>query len=549
MKKNAVCKIPPQKGAGPWWKEGVIYQIYPRSFMDTNGDGVGDLPGITGKLDYLSDLGVEGIWLSPINTSPMFDFGYDISDYRGIDPVFGTHKDFDRLIREAHRRGIRIIMDLVLNHSSHLHPWFVESRSSRDNPKRDWYIWCDGVKGKEPNNWMAYFGGRAWEWDEATAQYYLHSFLKEQPDFNWRNPDMKKAAFGEIQYWLDRGVDGFRLDVVNFFIKDELCRSNPFGMGKYPRPYDLQKHIFDRDRPEMRGLLAEWRALLDSYSDRMMVGEIVAEKPNPSLAASYLGDGTDGLHLSFDFSFMNRDWGADVFRARLEAYHNFIPGEGWPCTVFSNHDQVRSLTRYASGSDTLKRAKIIAAALLTVRGTPFIYYGEEIGMKNGCVRRGELRDPVGIKYWPFNSGRDGARTPMQWSAGHGAGFSSGAPWLPLCDNYREANVESQSNDRDSLLTFYRDLIALRKGSAALRRGDLRFLDAGKDILAYTRKEGDEEMLVLLNFSTSVRKTAATLQGAWRAALSTHRKKGDSFSPGELLQPLEATIFEVTGRGR
>ena len=482
MKKNATKS--PKKKDGPWWKEGVIYQIYPRSFRDTGGDGVGDLPGVIEKLDYLSDLGVDGIWLSPINTSPMFDFGYDVSDYRGIDPVFGTMKDFDRLIKEAHRRGIRIVMDLVMNHTSHLHPWFMESRSSRDNPKRDWYIWHDGVKGKAPNNWMAVFGGRAWEWDEVTGQYYLHSFLKEQPDINWRNPALKKAALAEIGFWLDRGVDGFRLDVVNFFVKDDQFRSNPFGVGIHPRPYDLQKHVYDRDRPELKPLLREWRGLLDRYRERMMVGEVVAEKPNPALAASYLGDGTDGLHLSFDFSFMNCDWGADVYRKRLKAYHDSIPAKAWPCMVFSNHDQVRSYTRYASGEDSLKRAKIIAMLLLAMRGTPFIYYGEEIGMKNGRIRRREIQDPVGKKYWPFNSGRDGERTPMQWSAGPGAGFTAGAPWLPPCDNYREVNVERQAADTGSLLNFYRGLIALRRESAALRRGGVLFLESGRDILAF-----------------------------------------------------------------
>jgi alpha-glucosidase len=544
MKKNATKS--PKKKDGPWWKEGVIYQIYPRSFHDTDGDGVGDLPGVIEKLDYLSDLGIDGIWLSPINTSPMFDFGYDVSDYRAIDPVFGTLKDFDRLIKEAHRRGIRIVMDLVMNHSSHLHPWFLESRSSRNNPKRDWYIWRDGVKGKAPNNWMAYFGGRAWEWDEATGQYYLHSFLKEQPDLNWRNPALKKAAFAEIGFWLDRGVDGFRLDVVNFFIKDDGFRSNPFGIGRYPRPYDLQKHVYDRDRPELKPLLREWRALLDRYRERMMVGEVVAEDPNPALAASYLGDGTDGLHLSFDFSFMNGDWGADLFRKRLKAYHDRIPEKGWPCTVFSNHDQVRSYTRYAAGADSLKRAKIIAMLLLAMRGTPFIYYGEEIGMKNGRIRRREIQDPVGKKYWPFNSGRDGERTPMQWSAGTGAGFTAGTPWLPPCDNYREVNAERQAADTGSLLSFYRGLIALRRESPALRRGGVLFLESGRDVLAFLREEGDERLLVALNFSSGEKPFIPELGERPRAIFSTHRRKGEGLD-GKM-RPYEATVFSLGASG-
>ncbi len=527
---------------GPWWKEGVIYQVYPRSFRDSSGDGVGDIPGVIEKLDYLADLGVDGIWLSPINTSPMFDFGYDVSDYRAIDPVFGTLKDFDRLVKEAHRRRIRIVMDLVMNHTSHLHPWFVESRSSKQSPKRDWYIWRDAVKGKEPNNWMAYFGGRAWEWDDATGQYYLHSFLKEQPDLNWRNPAMKKAAFAEIRFWLDRGVDGFRLDVVNFFVKDDRFRSNPFAVGRYPRPYDLQRHMYDRDRPELKSLLCEWRALLDGYRDRMMVGEIVAEKPDPALAASYLGDGTDGLHLSFDFSFMNRDWDAGLFRERLKAYHDRIPGKGWPCTVFSNHDQVRSMSRYAKRGDAEKRARIVALLLLTMRGTPFVYYGEEIGMSNGRIRRSEIQDPVGKKYWPFNGGRDGERTPMQWTAAGGAGFTAGRPWLPMGDTCRGVNVEAQRADPGSLLSWYRELIALRRKSAALLRGSVFFLESGRDVLAYLREEGDERLLVALNFSSSARPFIPALGKPAAALLSTHRRKGELLDG--TMRPYEASVFSL-----
>jgi len=534
---------------GPWWKEGVIYQIYPRSFRDAGGDGVGDIPGVIEKLDYLSDLGVDGIWLSPVNTSPMFDFGYDVSDYRGIDPVFGTRKDFDRLIKEAHRRRIRIVMDLVMNHTSHLHPWFVESRSSRENPKRDWYIWRDAVGGKKPNNWMAYFGGRAWEWDDTTGQYYLHSFLKEQPDLNWRNPAMRKAALGEIRYWLDRGVDGFRLDVINLFVKDDRFRSNPFHLGPHPRPYDLQKHIYDRNRPELHEILREWRRLMDRYGDTMLVGEIVAEKPDPALAASYLGDGTDELHLAFDFSLINTKWDAGRFLKCLVDYHGCIPEKGWPCAVLSNHDQVRSLTRYAGGIHAEKRARVAAALLITMRGTPFIYYGEEIGMKEGCLRKNEIVDPVGKRYWPFYKGRDGARTPMQWSPGPGAGFSAAEPWLPLCDDYREVNVWRQDADSGSLLNFYRRLIALRKKSPALRRGAMEFLDAGKDILSFARKEGGDEKLVILNFAAAERRASLRLPGPWRVDLSTHRRSGESSAdvPGGLA-PLEATVYSRSRAG-
>ncbi len=401
-----------------WWKHGVIYQIYPRSFYDTNNDGVGDLTGIMEKLDYLARLGVDAVWLSPVNTSPMFDFGYDISDFRGIDPVFGTLADCDRLITEAHRRNIKIIMDLVINHTSHLHPWFVESRSSRNNPKRDWYIWHDGKKGKPPNNWMAAFGGRAWELDEATGQFYFHSFLKEQPDLNWRNPGLRRAVFDDVRFWLDRGVDGFRLDAVSWYVKDALFRSNPFGWGpNAPRPYDLQEHIYDQNQPETHDVLKEFRKVLDEYDGRMCVGETYVASPEGArISASYLGSGTDELHLAFDFSLIFSKYGARHFRDCLARWYAALPERGWPCLVLNNHDQPRSMTRWCRGRDGEKKARVLAALLLTAWGTPFLYYGEEIGMKNGRVRRGRIQDPVGKKYWPFNKGRDPERTPMQWSA-------------------------------------------------------------------------------------------------------------------------------------
>lgn len=319
-----------------WWKSGVIYQIYPRSFFDSNNDGIGDINGITKKLDYLAGLGIEGIWLSPVNQSPMFDFGYDISDYREIDPIFGTNGDFDNLIREVHNRNIKIIMDLVINHTSHLHSWFVESRLSRNSPKRDWYIWHNGKNEKPPNNWKSVFGGSAWEWDENTKQFYLHSFLKEQPDLNWRNPEVKEAVFQEIKFWLEKGIDGFRLDVVNCYIKDDKFRNNPFTLGPTPRPYDLQKHIFDRDRPELHDILRDFRKLLNQYSDRMSVGEIMAEFPgNPGLAASYLGNKNDELHLAFDFSFIYSKWSAGQFRDLALKWYSCVPENGWPALVLS----------------------------------------------------------------------------------------------------------------------------------------------------------------------------------------------------------------------
>lgn len=533
-----------------WWKHGVLYQIYPRSFFDSNGDGIGDIPGITQKLDYIAALGVDGIWLSPINTSPMYDFGYDISDYRAIDPVFGADGDFQRLIEEAHARGIRIIMDLVVNHTSHLHPWFIESRASKDNPKRDWYIWRDGINGEPPNNWMAAFGGRAWEWDSETGQYYLHSFLKEQPDVNWRNERLKKAIFGEIRYWLDRGVDGFRLDVVNQFVKDDRFRSNPFTIGPRPRPYDMQRHLYDRNRPELHGILREFRALLDRYHERMSVGEINAEPPGDTvLAASYLGSGDDELHLAFDFSLLFTKWSARRFFEVLKKWDGLIPAKGWPCYVLSNHDQPRAISRYASGNDTMKRAKVAAAMLLTLRGTPFIYYGEEIGMENGRLRRKEIVDPLGKKYWPFHPGRDPERTPMQWDSSPHAGFSAAAPWLPINPDYREINVERSLRDPGSLLNFYKELIKLRREKPALNRGGWRAA-AGMtgDVLGYFRETERQSVFVALNFSRATQAIAATgSDGIWKALFSTHKPSGDCFSGLRMkLAPYEVVILERIG---
>ncbi len=537
----------PMKNSGDstWWKHGVIYQIYPRSFYDASGDGVGDLPGVIEKLDYLARLGVDAIWLSPVNTSPMLDFGYDISDFRGIDPVFGTLGDCDRLIAEAHRRTIKIIMDLVINHTSHLHPWFIESRSSRESPKRDWYIWHEGKKGKPPNNWMAAFGGRAWEWDKATGQYYFHSFLKEQPDLNWRNPAVRKAVFDDVRFWLDRGVDGFRLDAVSWYVKDGLFRNNPLGWGpNAPRPYDLQKHIFDQNRPETHDVLREFRTVLDEYENRMSVGEtFVASPEGARISASYLGNGTDELHLAFDFSLLFSKYGARRFRECLARWYGALPESGWPCLVLNNHDQPRSITRWCRGKDGEKKARVLAALLLTAWGTPFLYYGEEIGMKNGRVSRRQIYDPVGKKYWPFNRGRDPERTPMQWSAEDNAGFSTSEPWLPVTDNYREVNTADQEKDPGSLLNWHRALIRLRRERPALHRGSFRLVGDDPDVLAYIREEGGERLFVALNFSGRTKEFS--LEGFRPGTVVISSCPGKPALPGPRvsLDPYEALILQ------
>ena len=546
-------------GDAGWWKHGVIYQVYPRSFFDSNGDGVGDLPGICAKLDYLAELGVSGVWLSPINASPMLDFGYDVADYRGIDPLFGSLSDFDHLLREAHDRGIRIIMDLVLNHTSALHPWFVESRSSRESPKRNWYLWHEGRR--PPNNWLSSFGGRAWEWDERTRQCYLHSFLRGQPDLNWRNSQVRSALFDEIRFWLDRGVDGFRLDVVNWLVKDARLRSNPFGVGPYPRPYDLQRHLYDRNRPETHEITAELRRLLDAYGSRMAVGEVYAEPPgDPLLSASFLGSGEDELHLAFDFSLSYARWNATDFAVRIARWMEVIPRGGWPCHVLSNHDQPRAISRYGarlSRGEADKRGRVAAFLLLTLRGTPFLYYGEEIGMRNGRIKRRELLDPVGKRYWPLNVGRDGERTPMRWSPEPNAGFTTGTAWLPAGDLSDGINVEEERSDPSSLLILFQRLIALRKEEPALAAGDWNLLRAGQGgVLVYSRSFEGKHLLITLNFERraspapllEVEPGSGGSEG--EVLFSTHRPKGERCRlPETRLAPYEATIWRAASQDR
>ncbi len=528
-----------------WWKHGVIYQIYPRSFYDANGDGTGDLRGIIKKLDYLAGLGIDAIWLSPINRSPMHDFGYDISDYYDIDPVFGTAGDFKELIDGAHGRGIRILMDLVLNHTSHLHPWFLSSRSSRSNPKRDWYIWRNGSRDRPPNNWRSNFGGSAWKWDELTCQYYLHSFLEEQPDLNWRNPELRKAVFDMITHWLDSGVDGFRLDVVNWLVKDRRFRNNPAVPGA---PF-FQKHRYDRNRPETHDILKELRLLLDRYGDRMAVGEVFTLPPgDPALSAAYLGNGEDELNLAFDFSLIYRPWDARRFYRTIRRWMKHIPEKGWPCHVLSNHDQSRGISRYGGGRDGRKRAKVAAALLLTVRGTPFIYYGEEIGMRNCRVPRCDMRDPLGKRYWPLFAGRDPARSPMQWSPGENAGFSTARPWLPVGVDYRQVNVEEESRDPYSLLNFYSALISIRKKKAALHRGGWKPVLKGlHGVLGYYRRHEGQTVFVALNFTDKIKRVHIHDRGQWKVLLSTHRFVDTHFTSLQFdLSPYEATILEKIG---
>jgi alpha-glucosidase len=536
----------------PWWRDGVVYQIYPRSFLDTNGDGIGDLRGVIRQLDYLNDgteqsLGVDAIWLSPVYPSPMYDFGYDVSDYTAISPEFGTMEDFQELVREAHLRGIRVILDLVMNHCSTAHPWFAEARASRQSEKRDWFIWHDGKPGgrpRPPNNWLATFGGRAWAWEPGTQQFYLHSFLAEQPDVNWRNPALKQAMKDMMRFWLDLGVDGFRLDVVNWFLKDRALRDNPRKIGGL-RPYDRQQHLFDRNQPETLELTREIRALVDSYPDRMTVGEVFVEPPgDPALPAQYYAHG-EGLHMAFNFAFLYCKWGAEHFSGAVARWEGLLGPELWPNYTLSNHDQPRAYARYDRRGQGDARARVAAAMLLTLRGTPFLYYGEEIGMRGRKIPRARLQDPLGKRYWPFHPGRDPARTPMQWSAEAGAGFSAAEPWLPLCEDHRTVNVDLQKNDPASLLSWYRKLVHLRKRTPALRGGAYdRLAATSPGVFGFIRSLGEARILVLLNFEAEQGSAVLPDGGARAVLLSSHSRATPKASGPTPLAPHEVLIAQL-----
>lgn len=522
----------------PWWQTTVIYQIYPRSFQDTTGNGVGDLPGITSRMDYLADtLGLGAIWISPFYPSPMADFGYDVADYTDIHPMFGDINDFDDLLEAAHSRGLKVIIDWVPNHSSDEHPWFVESRSSRSNPKRDWYIWRDGKPdGSPPNNWLSFFGGSAWEQDETTGQYYLHSFLAKQPDLNWRNPDVQEAMFEGLQFWLDRDVDGFRIDVAHVVMKDPHLRDNPPVPDDWERQfkshgeYDNFLHIHDKGHQDNHQLFRDFRALLNSYQpERYSVGEIhIADWDE---WASYYGEELDELHMPYNFSLIHAPWDANEVASRVEAMETAIPDGAWPNHVLGNHDEKRLVARI--GADAARTAAML---LLTLRGTPTIYYGDEIAMTEAAIAPEDQQDPWGRRL--PGAGRDGCRTPMQWDDTPHAGFSPAEvtkTWLPITADSAHRNVATQLKQADSILNLYRSLLDYRQSSAALQTGSYRRVDAPEGVYAYTRTAGDEEVLVALNFTSDP--IAVPFEG--RAALSTH---GDT-STATMLRPHEGLILE------
>ncbi len=497
-----------------WWQKGIIYQIYPRSYQDSNDDGIGDLRGILTRLDYLAWLGVDAIWLSPIFPSPMCDFGYDVSDYTGIHPIFGTMEDFDALLEAVHERGLKLILDLVPNHTSDQHPWFVESRSSRSNPKRDWYLWHDPApEGGLPNNWRSVFGGPAWTFDEATGQYFYHAFLKEQPDLNWRNPDVEEAMMNVMRYWFDKGVDGFRIDVLWHIIKDKRYRNNPPNPDYEPgeAPYNELLPTFSTDQPEVHDIVERMRGVADAYDDRLLIGEIYL--PIHKLIV-YYGENGGGVHLPFNFQLITLPWDAAEIDATVSEYEGALPPHGWPNWVLGNHDQPRVASRVGP-----EQARLAAMLLLTLRGTPTLYYGDELGMKNVDVPTERIQDPQ-AKNLGARLGRDPARTPMQWDASDHSGFTSDIPWLPLAPDYDLINVNEQKDDPTSILTLHRRLIAIRSELPALAVGDYEPVEVGNDVIAYVREYEQQRVFVILNLTHAPHSVPVpNVRG--RVLLSTH----------------------------
>jgi alpha-glucosidase len=527
-----------------WWQRGIVYQVYPRSFQDSNGDGVGDLPGITARLDYLRWLSVDAIWISPIYPSPMQDFGYDVADYTAIDARFGTLDDFDELLQQAHARSLRVILDFVPNHTSDEHSWFTESRSSRDNPKRDWYLWRDpAADGGPPNNWLSCFGGSAWQFDERTGQYYYHAFLPEQPDLNWRHPAVVEAMLNVLRFWLDRGVDGFRVDVLWHLIKDEQFRDNPpnphyrAGMD----PYQSLIPVYTTDRPEIHDLITQMRSVFDEYEERVLIGEVYL--PVEKLV-QYYGTDLRGAHLPFNFQLIQAKWTATEIAALIHSYEQALPEGGWPNWVLGNHDQHRIASRVGDA-----QARVAAMLLLTLRGTPTLYYGDEVGMHDVPIAPAQVQDPFERNVPGIGLGRDPERTPMQWSPQPNAGFTTAAPWLPIAHDFKQRNVDVQRDDPFSILTLYRQLIDLRRGEPALEVGRLELVEAAGDLLAYVRRAraGEDDFLIALNLGSNPHTLHCAAEiGAGVVVLSTLMDRaGEQVSGTVELRPDEGLLVRLT----
>ena len=553
----------------PWWKKTTVYQIYPRSFKDSTGDGIGDIPGIISKLDYLQDLGIETIWFSPFFSSPQADHGYDVSDYRDITPEYGTMADCNRLIQEIHNRSMYVVFDMVLNHTSNQHPWFLESRSSRENPKRDWYIWRDGRRPygkKPPNNWKSMVGGSGWHYDPLTDQWYWAQFLPFQPDLNYRNPEVKREMYETMRFWLDKGVDGFRLDIINTIYEDEQLRDNPFAFSFLPSDEGargmFQNNIHTINHPENYAFVKELRRIMDEYSnpERFLVGEITSSLEVLKRYSGEIVDAkTDGLHLTFQFQSLNVKPDAEALRHLIEEYEQFFPEPYIPTWVFSNHDQARRISKL--GND-FALAKLSVMIQLTARGVPFIYYGEEIGMSSYKIPLKRGQDPIarkfsGIPQFLVNlltrSGRitlnrDECRTPMQWNASSNAGFcpEDSDPWLPIAPGFEEINVEIEDSDSDSLLHFYKDLLHLRRNTPALHSGTLNLIELQtnrRNVLAFERKFDRQSVQVWLNMSKksiSVEKSHTQPEVIFSVLRDSNPIEDDTIR----LEPLQGIILEL-----
>jgi len=485
------------QGDRDWWRHGIFYQVYPRSFQDTDGDGVGDIRGIIERLPYLTRLGVDAVWLSPIFPSPMADFGYDISHYTGIDPLFGTMEDFDELVAASHEAGLKLILDLVPNHTSEQHPWFIESKSSRENAMRDWYIWRDPAPdGGPPNNWLSEFGGSAWTFDEASGQYYYHAFLAQQPDLNWRNPEVREAIYDVMRFWLGKGVDGFRVDVIWHLIKDADFRDNPpnphYLAGRPPHEKILTQ--YSTDQPEVHAVITEMRRVTEEFDDRVLIGEIYL--PLHRLVA-YYGNDLRGAQMPFNFALLSTLWSARSVETIIADYEKALPPGAWPNWVLGNHDRPRIASRVGPA-----QAGVAAMLLLTLRGTPTLYYGDEIGMRQLTIAPDQVRDPFEKNVPGIGVGRDGCRTPMQWSADRNAGFSTAEPWLPLAHDFARENVASLEADRASILNVYKALIALRRKLPQLVSGSNEPVAAQGDILLFRRRSADGLAVIALNFGAA-----------------------------------------------
>ncbi|MEO6264306.1 MAG: alpha-glucosidase [Luteimonas sp.] len=533
-----------------WWRGAVIYQVYPRSFLDTDGDGVGDLPGILDRLDYIASLGVDAIWVSPFFRSPMADFGYDIADYRDVDPLFGTLDDFDRLLAKAHSLGVKVMIDQVLSHTSIEHAWFRESRQSRDNTRADWYVWADArPDGSPPNNWLSIFGGVAWQWEPRRGQYFLHNFLVSQPDLNFHNPAVRAAVLDNVRFWLDRGVDGLRLDAINFCFHDVRLRDNPpkpphlrNGRGfSADNPYAFQYHHYNNTQPENLAFLEELRALLDRYPDVAALGEISSEDSLATMA-EYVNDRR--LHMGYSFELLTDDFSAAHIRGTVETLESKMV-DGWPCWAISNHDVQRAVTRWGGAAATDDFATQLVALVCSLRGSVCLYQGEELGLGEAEVPFEALRDPYGMSFWPSFKGRDGCRTPMPWDTGAQAGFTTGTPWLPIPDAHRARSIAVQETDPGSPLNAVRHFLRWRRAQPGLLHGGIRFLDAPEPVLALLREHEQGSLLGIFNLSAA--ETTWPLPVALQArAIDVPGVRAGRIDDGRVLLPPHGVFFATPG---